>query len=447
MTCFPAKLRNTVRKTNNPLRLTGLSRLFCVAMMLGASLSAFAVSDAEMDQARAIAAKWYLRYINNGSDYLDNINPTSMSDLEGQLKKAEQENIKKFKAAPTPANYASWNKEDLVNYWGVTFFKESKALDPKGQNNDWIKSKVTNAVKNNVKVAAVTAPVAEISAAGPAAEPNTVVVEEVAVVETPEAAETNLASENLSKQADQATEPAAPAEKKRSSGTWVYVMILCILVAVVIALAVYASKTMKSQNAQGSARQGDGRADGDDAYAPRAEERRAPLADDTRMREKFAETLAAKSEEIRNLNRKISELEALNASLTEENRRLKAESAPSPGRRPAEEREATRPRSIYLGRANARGLFVRADRHAVEGQSIYRLSTADGITGTYTIIDNPIVEEQILADPGKWAAGGCVAKDIFDTEGRERVVMETPGTAVFEDGAWRVDRKARIRYE
>lgn len=468
----------TIRFTQKILRpKRGVVIAGLAALLLTVSFNAYAVNEAEMDQARAIAAKWYLRYINNGSDYLDNLNPTSMSDLEGQLKQTEQENIKKFKAVSTPSNYSSWNKEDLVAYWGTTFFKEGKALDPKGQDNAWIKSRVTSSIKNNVTVKSTPVPTAapEPEAApeetpAPVAEPEVpaqVPVQQPTQTYDPyNLEEVTVDNPNADLEAQEAaeaenTEEAIEEAEKKGSSTWVYVMILCILVAIVIALVVYASKTMKGQNRRD--------AEDEDTYDPgestrtqplAQERKRSSIADDTGRRERFAEALAVKTEEIRTLNRRISDLEADNETLREENRRLRAEAESHRYRRTertesSEERErygagtatAAKERTIYLGRANSKGLFVRADRHAIEGQSIFKLTTTDGSTGTFTLIDNPVVEEQILDDPGRWAAGGCFAKDIFDTEGRYRVVMETPGKAVFEDGAWRVERKARIRYE
>ena len=58
----------------------------------------FAVSDAEMEQARVIATQCYLRYANNGSGYLDDIHPKTMKELESKLKAKEKENIKAFNA-------------------------------------------------------------------------------------------------------------------------------------------------------------------------------------------------------------------------------------------------------------------------------------------------------------------------------------------------------------
>ena len=433
-----------------------LARLVVILCVSVFSLNALAVSDAEMDQAKAIAAKWYLRYINSGADYLDKLNPKSMSELDAKLNPKEKENIKKFNAIAAPAGYASWTKDDLVKYWSSTFFdKNGSSLDKALGSADFVKSKVKGEVQKQVKVAANTS----------AATPDTPEVAPTAPSDSQEPAPDAVA-EGEGQAAPQVETPAIvpitpevaaaqPAPQKKSSGTWVYVMVLCILVAIVIVLVVYASKTMKGQTAATAPARTD---EDDDDYRPRP---KSSLSDDTKMREKFAETLAAKSEEIRTLNRKMADLESANQKLKEENRKLKSELEGARYQRPqrVETREPAptpvvsapvrpvRHKEIYLGRANAKGLFVRADRHAVEGQSIFKLKTADGVNGTFTVISNPLVEEQVLEDPGKWLAGGCFAKDIFDTDGRTSVITENPGAALFEDGAWRVERKAKIRYE
>ena len=102
-----------------------LTSLCCLAL----SIPALAVTDKEMDEARALTAKAYLRYVNNGSDYLDNLNPKSMAELTAKLKTKEKENIKAFNAVKTPTDYASWDKDRLVQYWSSDFFKAS-GLDP-----------------------------------------------------------------------------------------------------------------------------------------------------------------------------------------------------------------------------------------------------------------------------------------------------------------------------
>lgn len=102
--------------------------LFPLFISLLVSIPAKAVTEKEMDQARALAAQAYLRYANDGSGYLDNIHPKSMSQLERALKTKEKENIKAFKNIPVPSDYASWDKQKLVDYWGVKAFAASGLL-------------------------------------------------------------------------------------------------------------------------------------------------------------------------------------------------------------------------------------------------------------------------------------------------------------------------------
>ena len=485
-----------------------------VSLLLGASVDAAAVTDTEMDKAKAIAAKFYIRYENNASGYLDNWTPSSMSELEGKLKnEKDRQSLRDFKSAPVPSGYSSWDKEKLISYWSDTFFKENAShLNKTGATNQEAKNKIKASIRGMSVSAPAPAETPKPAPAEPAQEAQAEQPESQPEVVAPEPASTPLEfsneQDNLTQQIDDVQEDLAEAEEARNeaeemsasdessgSGTWVYIMILGILVVIVIVLVAYASRTMKGQAkpekkpeekpSPKEEREKKQREKKADDYSPRVAEYTASLADDSRMREKYAENLAAKSEEIRSLNRQVNEIETLAADLKEENRRLKAElermraSKHEEAERRRQERaeiiaraeedrknakgsdslqpkaagqqkpagRTGEPREIYLGRVNSKGLFVRADRHAVDGQSIYKLTTFNGVSGTFTLINNPIIEEQMLDDPGKWLAGGCFAKDIFDTEGREGIYTETPGTAVFKDGAWRVERKAKIRYE
>lgn len=432
-------------------------RLILAGIMLATALGAMAVSDAEMDQARAIAAKWYLRYVNNGSDYLNPIKPTSMSDLEGRLKDKEKENIKAFKAASYSKDYASWDQAALANYWSSTFFANATGLDTKG-NNAGAKKEIKKEITAEVKVAEAQPAQNEAEAVAAAEAEVAATAEQLAAAEEADQLQEaqNIAAEEEAK---------AKKEEEGGSGTWVYIMILGLLVVAVIFLVIYASRTMKAQPNKEAADEPD---DSDEVRfqpaivpeEPVAEGKR-DIASETRMREKYAQTLASKSEEIRSLTRQLGDMEALAASLKEENRRLSAEverlrnAKYAPQEQPATRRNTAASmhhnaepeyKEVYLGRVNSRGLFVRADRHAVDGQSIFKLSTSNGVSGTYTVIVNPIIADYALADPGKWLAGGCFAKDLYDTDGKDEIITETPGTAVFRDGAWRVEKKAKIRY-
>lgn len=446
------------------------------------ALNAFAVTDDEMDQARAIVGKFYVRYIDNGSGYLDDWTPTSMKDLEGKLNAKGKELLTQFKKGGYPTDYASWDKDKLVAYWGDSFFKEnSSVLDNKAAGNSLAKRDIKKAINGmKVGIPAASTP----SADGESDDQNVA----DAIADSARMAQETTVDEVLSQQ----EEAIAQAENEmlkdeedegeKGSGTWVYVMILAILVAIVIFLVVYASRTMKGDMKKEEELPGASDYRGEEKeygrFTPKSgsTSKKEEIEDvsiqpayvaesgitaETRMREKYAQTLASKSEEIRSLNRQLSELESLAAQLKKENRILKNEleqirhQTPHPHVHPhsvGEHHHDSRPeagavKEVYLGRVNARGVFVRADRQAVKGQSIYKLTTTDGLEGKFSLIQNPDIEEQVLEDPGKWLAGGCFAKDIFDTDGNTAVKTEMPGKAVFRDGAWWVEKKAKIRYE
>lgn len=447
-------------------------RLLCLLILTASFLPASAVSNAEMEQAKAIAAKFYIRFVNDGAGYLDNWLPANMKDLEGKLANdKDRESFRQFQNASVAKDYASWDKARLTAYWSGEFFTDNASkLNEKGAANGLCKSQIKKAVEA-MEVAPAAAPEAAPEVSG--TPDNDALADEA----TAAAVEENLdrvAAEIDDAQALVDRESEEPAKGGSKSGTWVYVLILAILVGVVIFLVVYASRAMKGEPRKEEEPENREPEPGEPMRTTVITEPVRSLSDETKMREKFAETLAMKSEEIRNINRKLSDATEQVESLKEENQRLReeierlrnkkyeqrrddrssrsetSERAYAPA---ARENEGDRRRDrdggdyeIYLGRVNSKGIFVRADRHAVEGQSIYKLVTRDGIIGKYTLIHNPIVEEQVLDDPGRWLAGGCFAKDIFDTNGREEVITEHPGTAVFSDGAWRVERKAKIRY-
>lgn len=451
-----------------------ISRSLILSLCLLPALSASAVTQDEMDQARAIAASYYLQFANDGAGYLKDVNPKSMSELEGKLKAKDKENLAAFKKIGLPKDYASWDKDALVQYWSVTFFKENKgSLIEKGAANE-LRQVQTKKALNAMKVGAPAPKTEE-----PAKTEEAPAQQEQPAVDTAKLAQEQAIDENLDKVEQEIAEAesmvALEEEQPRdsdttSSGTWVYIMILAILIAVVIFLVIYASRTMKGQQKQPRRDDDDNDNDADDYDKDEVIEAvpvtSSVIAESTRMREKYAETLAAKSEEIRSLNRQLAEIEGLAASLKEENRRLRAELEQirnhryqPPQERPSHhheaehrhvagrERDEREQKVVYLGRVNSRGVFVRADRQPVEGQSVFKLTTKDGLEGEFTFMSSQINDDLALYDPGKWLSGGCVAKDIFDTEGRTEVINENPGTAIFREGAWRVGRKARIRYQ
>ncbi len=130
-----------------------LRTLLPAVMAIAITVPALAVSDNEMEQARTIAAKMYLRYANNGSGYLDDVKATNMADLQKVLKKKEQENIKAFLSIPVPKDYAQWDKAKLVEYWSATAFN-APGLIEQGQG-------AKSRVRKQIEAMTVSAPAAQ----------------------------------------------------------------------------------------------------------------------------------------------------------------------------------------------------------------------------------------------------------------------------------------------
>lgn len=397
-----------------------------------------AVTDKEMEEARAYTAKSYLRYVNNGSGYLDEINVKTMAELNSKLKAKEKENIAAFNAVKVPQDYAAWDKKQLVEYWAATFFT-SPGLDPNGKAarqrvRKYIEGMtVTSPSAAESKPAETPAQTAETPEAAPqntdVPEDGQLPPEEV----TPQDQENILADQN---DIEKAAEESRENHSQEQNRTWVYVLVLAILIGVVIWLVIYAANLMK--------RQPDGRRDDDEDTS----------AADSELREQTRKAIAAKNQELEQMRRALEEAEGRAAALAAEleaERRAGRRIEPEPK---IEHRAETKPaprqqllKVIYLGRANKRGIFVRADRRITEGSTIYRLDTNDGLVGTFHVVDEPEVVELALTDPVEFLANGCTGEDLQDTAGVTRITTQSAGTAIFENGYWKVLRKSRISYE
>ena len=421
--------------------------------------SAVAVTDKEMDEARAITAKLYLRWSNDGSGYLDDINAKSMSELESKLKNTEKENIKAFKKVAVPGDYASWNKEKLVEFWSSTFFTSPHLTAEGKRAKDRVRKKLQAMTVSAPAPAPAPAPAAETSApaeeAAPAAMPQDMGAEanpmEAPTAETAIEQQQDILVDQ--KAIEQDAQDAEASRHEEKSNTWVYVLVLAILVGVVIWLVVYAANLMKRQP---EGPDDDFKGDGLDVRK---------LQERLHNEESRAADLSMENERLKLENsRLLKQIETLRHQSSRQSAPIvdaptaqrPAVTAPieRPAQRPVAQKprqeaepEATRLNTIYLGRANRRGIFVRADRRINPGNTVYKLDTEDGMVGTFHVIDSPEVLELVLANPVEYLATGCVGEELGDTLGVRNIVTESAGTAIFENGYWKVLRKTRIRYE
>lgn len=426
--------------------------LTLAALVAASSLATWGATPEQMEKAKAAAYKACLRNMNNGSDYLDKLKPGSVSELEGKLKSKEKENIAKLKGVriPDESEYASWDKAQFDKYWSETFVKATP-VTTKGFCTTQVKSAISgiSVTKQEVKPKTQTAPEGvQAPKPEPAAAPQ---APQPAAPSTPEAAEPEVEdvaveSEDV-QQGEMAPVPTeavtpAPVEapKKKDSNT-ASIVVLCILVLVVVALVGYALNVMKKNKARQSGRPRSARraeADYADYDTPAATvqsdpEEESPFAAYSGFQEPAPSVPDPRDREIERLRSEIASLQS---------QMRKRQSAPA-GLAGGPVRT---PRIIYLAQANADGVFTRADARYNMGNSIFKLVTTDGVSGSFSVIEDPTVFELALMMPTDFLVNACAGRNLQLSEGARAIVNEASGTAIFEDGRWRVSRKAQIRY-
>ncbi len=471
-----------------------------IAVAMVTAIPSFAVTDKEMEQARAMAAKHYLRYANNGSDYLDKLNPSSVGELSKSLKAKEKENIKSFNAVAVPKDYASWDKKKLVEYWSSTFFR-SPGLKEDGKKCLGILAKNLNKIS-----VGAPAPAEPKAAEAKAEEPAKPVAAEAAATPTPAPAETAPA-------ANETAYPTAPAEQnaetaleeavaqaeadagladeqpRKSSNTGWYIGILVVLVGVVIWLVMYASKSMKETGVT--------LADHQAGEKEIREAKKAAKEEQNKMREQYASSLTSKNDEIKQLKAHAEalerdldaarreagtlrrELEAAKRELASGRQSRQEQVAPQRQERqvaPQQERAAqperqaqaqerqmaaaSAPKSqstsparpnglppvVFLSYVNQKGLFTKASRSLQVDSSVYRMDIPDGHHGLYRVVNDPDIFDRLLDDTAHWLEGGCVIENPEDADIAAEIVTLQPGEALFADNTCRVTKKARIKF-
>lgn len=395
--------------------------------------SAWGVTREEMEQARTITAQAFLRYMNNGSDYLDKLDPIKVSDLKNSLKTKEKENIKIFESIEYPKIevYSQWSKDDLLKYWGTDFWNDSRIPAHCKGARVRVKSKIgaMNVGAEAIKSQETTATLAEADNA--ASEAQRVldsikmadsIATEAAILE----ASNDMVQEDFASDSIAAEESAIEEEetvKSKSSPTLIYSLILIVLVVIIAALIVYAVKGIQKSGKQDVKRDKNEETDSADEED-----------DDNHI---YKETLDEKDREIASLK---AEIDRLNNVILRMNDRISdAISEISPNQRPT--------RTIYLAYANSKNVFVRADSVYNEDYSIFKLVTSDGITGSFSVIDNPIANKLALSLPISILKNSCQSEDMHHDNWCKQIITENAGTAIFENGRWIVKRKADINFQ
>lgn len=445
-----------------------LLKIFMVAVALVTAIPSFAVTDKEMEQARAIAAKHYLRYANNGSDYLDKLSPSSVGELSKSLKAKEQENLKSFNSVATPKDYASWDKNKLVEYWSKTFFnspglkedgKKCLSILAKNLNKMTVAAPSASAKPAETKTTEATPADTKAPAAPVAENPSAPAkATEAATAASDDGNKPEQSAEAVETAVAQAEADAGLAEdqpRKQSNTGW-YVAILIVLVGVVIWLVMYASKSMKETGAT--------LADHQTGEKEIREAKRAAKEEQNKMREQYANSLTSKNEEIkqlktrnaalenelagtqRNLESVRHELEGLKRELSVLRQRPQATKEQETPKQTAPARPGALPPVVFLGSVNQKGLFTKASRSLNAELSVYRMDIPDGHHGKFRVVTDTEVLGRLLENPERWLGGGCVIENPQDADIAVEIVTLQQGEAVFADNSCRVTKKARIKF-
>ena len=105
------------------------------------------------------------------------------------------------------------------------------------------------------------------------------------------------------------------------------------------------------------------------------------------------------------------------------------------------------PSEFFVSRADEGGFFSSVSSRMEPGNSIFRLSTADGVNATFEVICDAGVHQLALMMPTENLTRACTGENIQISAGKTRIVCDAPGTAKKEGNRWRIVKPAVIHYE
>ena len=105
------------------------------------------------------------------------------------------------------------------------------------------------------------------------------------------------------------------------------------------------------------------------------------------------------------------------------------------------------PTEFFVSRPDEGGFFSSVSSRMEPGNSIFRLSTADGVNATFEVICDAGVYQLALMMPTENLTRACTGENIQISAGKTRIVCDAPGTAKKEGNRWRIVKPAVIHYE
>ena len=100
----------------------------------------------------------------------------------------------------------------------------------------------------------------------------------------------------------------------------------------------------------------------------------------------------------------------------------------------------------YLPAPTPDGLFLQASEREQIGKSVYQLTTSDGQNGTFILLDTPDAIATAMISVSTFVKPACKVSGNTYMQPRH-IITEEEGTATREGAAWRIIRKAVVRFE
>ena len=172
-----------------------------------------------------------------------------------------------------------------------------------------------------------------------------------------------------------------------------------------------------------------------------------------KLKEEKNHEIAALKTALKQRNEEVGQhLKSLSAQLAQLEERLSqrvaTQSVPQqkPKAAPPQKPKAM-PSEFFVSRADEGGFFSSVSSRMEPGNSIFRLSTADGVNATFEVICDAGVHQLALMMPTENLTRACTGENIQISAGKTRIVCDAPGTAKKEGNRWRIVKPAVIHYE
>lgn len=105
------------------------------------------------------------------------------------------------------------------------------------------------------------------------------------------------------------------------------------------------------------------------------------------------------------------------------------------------------PKILFMAKPDDDDNFSRSSSQYEPGNSIFELTTMNGKSGSFTVINKTEAHKLALLMPGDTLTRACSGNNIQSTAGKTRIVTDRAGRAQLENGKWHIVVKAIVHYE